>query len=231
MSHPRRNSWLDFGDHRVSLVTLLCIRNGRAALAQPASRTNKARALNSTPTARKSEPEEWHLARRAMHPPLVWMKAKTLPAKQFRSAHPQLPQFTRVVTKNQEVVAIPDVLPPAEAVHDRMIEAIEKNIRQELAGEVADGNSPAAHRHREEVIAWEPLLDWFLWIAAIDDPVHHAKERHICHDPTNFTLQDLMVDARKELHHITLENESPSHHQTGCTQQRLVRTLSNTACI
>ena len=52
-----------------------------------------------------------------------------------------------------------------------VIEALEIQVGEELAGQVADRQAAAALEWREQVVALEVQVDRLLWVGAIDDQV------------------------------------------------------------
>ena len=148
-----------------------------------------------------------------MNAALALVERQSLVRQRLRRGLADSPQVAAVISKDQEVIAVPDVLATAKPIHHDVVDAVKKHIGKELAGEVSDGNAPSACGYGEEVIARIPLLYWFLGIAGINDSVQNGKHRFVGHDAPKLTLENLVVNAGEELLHISLEHKAAAGHE------------------
>jgi len=231
MANPRGNARLRSRHGRFPGRPVASCRDESTARPKPARGAHQSNTLQPAKATSEGKPQERHRARGTVDAALALMQAESLLFKQGQGLVTQRPQRVRVVSEDEEVVAVPDVLTPAESIHDRVVEAIKEHIGQELAGEVADGDSPAPVGHGKQVITGEPLLHGLLGIAPVDHVVHHAEQPLIGDDSAHLGLEERMVDAWEELHHIALEHEPPTSHQCRRAKERSMAPLSLPACV
>lgn len=226
MAKPGSNAWPCCRNGHLPGLLVARRRDESTTPPEPARGAHQSGALQPAKATSKDEPQKWHGARGPVDAALALVQAESLPFKQGRCLVTQRPQPLRIVSENEEIVAVPHVLTPAQPIHDRMIKAIKEHIGQELAGEVADGDPPAPVGHGEKVIARKPLLHRFLWIAPINDLVQQPEYPLIGDDSAHLGLEERMVDAREKLRHIALEHESTTSHQRRGAKERAMTPLS-----
>ena len=90
---------------------------------------------------------------------------------------PHVGQVPLVVGEHQEIIDVADVALDPQPVLDEVIERVEVDVGEELAGLVADGDAPPPFAGREQVVAGKPVQDLFLRVAVVDDPVRPATAR------------------------------------------------------
>ena len=166
-----------------------------------------------------------------MHAALARMKPKPQIIKYAFDLGANFPQVRVIVTKDQKVVAVADVIPASHLIHNRVVEAIEQHIGKKLTRQVADGQPSPPLREREKIIALVPLLHWLLRIAAIDDLIEHPQERLIADRSAHLALHDRMIDAGKELDDIAAQHEGACAREVRGARQSKVRSLANSAGI
>jgi hypothetical protein len=106
-------------------------------------------------------------------------------------------QDLRLVVEQREVVDVPQVARSSQHLLAEMIEAIEVDVGEELAGQVADRQPPPAAIGLEEIVARIVEVDRFLGVRAIDDGVEQPQRRRTTEAPAKVGLQDLVVDGRE----------------------------------
>ena len=166
-----------------------------------------------------------------MHAAFARMKPKPQIIKHAFDLGANFPQVRAIVTKDQKVVAVADVIPAAHLIHDRVVEAIEQHIGKKLTRQVADGQPSPPLREREKIIALVPLLHRLLRIAAIDDQIKGAQQSLVGNHSSNLTLQYLVVDAWEKLDHIAFQNIFASSGEYRRSSKRTVRSLAHSARI
>jgi hypothetical protein len=124
-------------------------------------------------------------------------------------AGPEFPQRVLVVMENQEIIAIPHILPESQFIHDMVVQAIQHHIGKELRSQVADGQAQAPLDGAVQVVSGEPCHDWFLRVAPIDHQVKHPQETLVGDHASDALLDDLVIQTGEELGDITLEDEPP----------------------
>jgi hypothetical protein len=82
-------------------------------------------------------------------------------------------------------------------VLDVVIEAIEVDLREELAREVADRQAAASLERREEIVTREVVVHRLLGVRAVHDRVDEPKRRRADAPPAEVVFQDLVIDRRE----------------------------------
>ena len=118
---------------------------------------------------------------------------------------PDLVEPPLVVGEDQEVIDVTDVAQP-EPVGDEVVERVEVDVGEELAGLVAQRQAPAPLGGREQVVAGEPHQHRVLGIAVVDDPVHQPEDVRVLDLAGDQALEDRVVDRREELADIGLQD-------------------------
>lgn len=117
-----------------------------------------------------------------------------------------VPESVFVVAENDEIVTVADIGTAAQCLFDEVIEAVEIDIGEELAGEVADGKALATGRGREQIIAREIVQYLWLEIAGVDNLPHEPAGTPVPDRSAEDHTQDVMVDAGKVLRNVSLED-------------------------
>ena len=81
---------------------------------------------------------------------------------------PPFGQHRGIVVEQREIVDVAHI-GGAQDLGDEMIEAVEVEVGEELARQIADRQTAAALERREQVVAVEIEIDGFLPVRAIDD--------------------------------------------------------------
>lgn len=87
-----------------------------------------------------------------------------------------------------------------------MIEGIQINVGEELAGQIADGQAAPALKRQEQIIAGEIPVGFCLRIAAVNDFVNQPQGFTVGDHPANFALENLVVDAGEVLAQVAFQN-------------------------
>ena len=110
-----------------------------------------------------------------------------------------------VVGEDQEVIDVADVAQP-ESVGDEVVERVEVDVGEELAGLVAERQAPAPFGGSEQVVAGKPHQHRVLGVAVVDDPVHQPEDIGVFDLAGDQVLEDGVVDRREELADIRLQD-------------------------
>ena len=79
----------------------------------------------------------------------------------------------------------------------KVVQAVEVDVGEELAGEVADGETEAALEGGEQVIAWKVQRRRLLGVGAVDDAVRQRQGAGAGDASAQVALQDVVVDCRE----------------------------------
>jgi hypothetical protein len=107
-------------------------------------------------------------------PGFVRVQLKPSAFQELPNAVAPLGKHRRVVVKQRKVVDITQI-GRAQHFGDEMIEAIEVEVGEKLAGQVADRQAAPPLVGREQVVAVIVKLDRLLGIRAVDDQVHQRQ--------------------------------------------------------
>ncbi len=193
--------------------------------AEPPRGTHHTGSLESPGRSTQGEAQKGDWAGRAVNASLALVERESLVRQGVHCGLADCPQVAAVIPKDEEVIAVPDVLATAKPIHDDVVKAVKKDIGKELTGEVPDGNPVPPLDWCQEVITWKPLADGFLGIAGIDDSVQNGEHRLVGHHAPKLLLEGLMVDGWEELLHVPLEHKFPAGHERGRAQERHVASL------
>ena len=94
----------------------------------------------------------------------------------------------------------------AQRLFDKVVEAVEIDIGEELAGEVADGQALAAGCGREQIVAGEIVQHWRLGIAGVDNLSHEPAGTPVADRSAEDGEQDVVIDAGEILRQVSLED-------------------------
>src|SRR5262249_52382783 len=117
-----------------------------------------------------------------------------------------LPESTFVIAKDDEIVAVADVGMTAQRLFGKVVEAVEIDIGEELAGEVPNGQALTAACGREQIVAGEIVQYLWLGIAGIDDLPHEPAGTPVADRSAEDGKQEVMVDAGEVLRDVGLED-------------------------
>ncbi len=123
------------------------------------------------------------------------------------SLDPQSPihQVRGVVGEQREVVNVADVRRPQNLGHE-MIEAVEIEIGEELAGQIADRQTAAAPERLEQIVALEMQIHRLLRVRAIDNQVQQGKRRRATDAAAEVRFQHRVVDRREIAIDVAAQN-------------------------
>jgi hypothetical protein len=98
------------------------------------------RLLNTTTSLTQDEAEELQPHPRRAQLGLVGMGPQLQADQWLFQPFPRTPQLLLGVPKQHQIVTVPDVAGHAPAILHQMVDRVQQHIRQELAGQMADGN-------------------------------------------------------------------------------------------
>ena len=160
-----------------------------------------------TPVVRKHLPaEERHARPHRQHHALAVVQLEPVRHQERPEFPQQLVQLAFVVAEGEKVVGIADVAVDPPGLLDEVVQRVQHDVGKELAGEIADGDAPAALVRREQVIAGEVDDRWLLRVAAVDDGLQQVQRRPALELALQQGPQDLVVHRREELDHVALEH-------------------------
>jgi hypothetical protein len=87
-----------------------------------------------------------------------------------------------------------------------MIESVEINIREKLAGQIANWQAAPALRRREKIVVGEVPIELDLRVAAVDNLVDQPQSFGVRDDAANELFQNLVIDAGKILAQVNFQN-------------------------
>jgi hypothetical protein len=154
------------------------------------------------------ESKEGNPVSRAVDDALAGMQAESKAPRVPRQLVPKLLQLRAIVTEDDEVVAVPNVRRAAKAFLHEVVQRVQVDIREELARQVPDWQPPRARRGKQ-VVAREVrhvVLPAEHFLAALQDPSDQVQHPAIGDDAGHQAEQHLVVDARKVLHNVRLED-------------------------
>ena len=80
-----------------------------------------------------------------------------------------------MIIKQREIIHITNVFFNTQRFFDKMIERIQVDIREKLAGQIANRQAAPPLARREQIVARKIVADRFLRIAAVNDQVKQPK--------------------------------------------------------
>lgn len=99
------------------------------------------------------------------------MELEPPPLEKSIDAPTPLLQHVGVVVKEREVVDVAEITLRAQHFLDEVVEGVEVDVGEELAGQVADGKAATSLVRREEVVAREIEQHRLLRVRCVDDGV------------------------------------------------------------
>ena len=123
-------------------------------LAQAARNARDALAQQTTVCWEDQETEERHAVGGAIDDALALMQRETQPVQKPPDRLAEFDQTLAIIAEENKVIAISNVAANAEFLFHEMVEGIEIDVREELAGQIADRQASGAE-NSEQVIAGE----------------------------------------------------------------------------
>ena len=126
---------------------------------------------------------------------LARMQAEPPPLQEC--ADPSSPFFElfAVVVKQREIVDVAQVALRAKNFLAEVIQSIEIEVGEELAGQVADGQAAAAFQRCQEIVAGEQQVDRLLRVGAVDDTVGKVQRPFAGDTATEIGFENLVVGS------------------------------------
>ena len=115
-------------------------------------------------------------------------------------------QVPLVVGEHQKIIDVADIALDPQPVLDEVIERVEVDVGEELAGLVADGDAPPPFAGREQVVAGELVQDFFLRVAVVDDLADQPQHVRVFDLAGHQFLEDFVVQRREELLDVGLQD-------------------------
>ena len=137
---------------------------------------------------------------------LVRVKAKAPTLQIPLDPPPPLRELLRIVVEQREVVHVPHVPLRAQHFLAEVVEAIEIEVGEELAGEVADGQAAPPFEGGEQVVAGEVEVDGLLRVRAVDDPVGEVEGALAGEAAAKVALEDGVVDGGEVAVDVAAQN-------------------------
>lgn len=119
----------------------------------------------------------------------------------------------RCVIETGGVVDVAQIEPAAQLFFHEMVEGIEINIGEELAGQISNRQAAPALQRRKQIIAGEVPVDFQLRVAAVDDSVDEPQRFGVADDAANFVFQNFVIDAGKIMAEVAFKNISRAVHE------------------
>ena len=137
---------------------------------------------------------------------LVRVKAQAPTLQVPLDLFPPLGELVRIVVEENEVVHVAHVPPGPQHLLAEVVEAIKVEVREKLAGEVADGQAAPPFEGGEEVVGGEVEVDGLLRVGAVDDAVGEV-EGALAGDPAaKVALEDGVVDGGEVAEDVAAEH-------------------------
>ena len=139
--------------------------------------------------------EEGGRLRRGRHIRLARMQREPAPGEVHADAPAPLRQHRGAVMEQGEVVHVAQVPQRAQDFLHEVVQAVEVDVGEELAGQVADGQPPAALEGGEQVVAGVVEMHRLLGVGAVDDRVDEPQGACAPDAPAHVRLQHRVVDG------------------------------------
>ena len=81
----------------------------------------------------------------------------------------------------------------------KVVQGVEIHVGEELTRLVPNRDTPTSFAGSEQIIAWEPLQNWLLPVAVVDDQVNQPKNIWVFDLVCHQVFEDLMIQRWKEL--------------------------------
>jgi hypothetical protein len=188
-------------------------------------RTKTAVIRENTPT------EERNPRGGPVYPALPFMHTEPEIAQFRLDAAPRVFQKAPVVVEQQKIIHIPAVGARAYRAKNKLIQRVQINVGEELRRLVAQWQPAPPPARREQVVAREVGLDRFLRVRSVDDASSQGESGAALEDTREQVLQDGVVDGRKILPDIALEDEWEAHAGGRGGGESFVRAESGSAGI
>jgi hypothetical protein len=94
------------------------------------------------------------------------------------------------------IINVTDVALDAQAVLDKVIERVEVDVGEELAGLIADGDAASPLAGRKKVVAGEARQEFFLRIAVVDDLTDQPQHVRVFDLASHQRFQDFVHTVR-----------------------------------
>ena len=213
--HRVRDPGVDLPAHLI-----LGHRRVSPAVAQPAQAVAEARHVllrQPAPAAgQQHEAEKPRRLGRRHGPRLLWMQAQPSPLEVGRDAVSPVFEPARVVVEQREVVHVAQVSLRPKHLLAEMVEPVEIEVGEELAGQVAYRKPAAALDRRQEVVARKPQVHGFLRVGTVHDPVHKIQRAPARDAPAQVPLEYFVVDRRE------IAVDVAAQHMAEAVAERLV---------
>ena len=116
-----------------------------------------------------------------------------------------------VVGEQGEVIDVAEVLLGLQLLFNKMVKAVEIEIGEELAGEVADGQPSGLFQGRKQVVAHKPVH----LLATVNDEIQEPEGLRAFEVPTSDGLENLMVNGREVFADVALEDVAAGAGKAG----------------
>lgn len=115
-------------------------------------------------------------------------------------------QLAFVIAKQGEVVHVSEVVIATKLFFHKMIEGVEVDVGQKLAGQIADGKSFGSLYRGQQVIAGEIVENGFLRVAAVNDGIDQPQGIGAFNFAKHDGFEDRSINTRKIFTDIALQD-------------------------
>lgn len=192
VSHPRLNP-----------TCHLFVRDPAAGQAvaqppQPIAEPPHVRFRQTTPPAGQQHKSQKLRRRRCFHDP-GFARMQTQAAAFQKPGNPVPPDIeaTGVVMEQGKIIHVPQVPVSSQHLLAEMIQAVQIDVGEELAGQVADRQATTPAIRGEQIVSGVIAVDRLLGIGPVDDPVRQGQGPGAGNAATQVAFQQIMVDGRK----------------------------------
>jgi len=142
-------------------------------------------------------------------------------------------QLALAVVEHPEVVRVANVSPHSELFLDEVVQWIEEDVGEELAGQIANRQSSGAEEGKEVVAGEESVrkLGAQDVLSAIEDRLHQGQRASTANHPAHGPEQQFVVDRGKEPNDVRAQAESVASCKLVRPANGLVSSLSPSARI
>jgi hypothetical protein len=134
------------------------------------------------------------------------MQGESPQGEKTRESLPPLIKDSRIVVKQGKIIHVTNVSPGAQDLPAEMVHAVEIQIAEKLAAQIANGQTPTAGQRRKQIVARVMQIDRFLLVGPVNDQIRQPQ-RGVTGDPAaQIGFEQGLVDCRKIAINIATED-------------------------
>ena len=152
----------------------------------------------------------------------------------FEKAHYSLPPFPKlcgIVVKQREVVHIAQIAFRPQDLLAEMVEAVEIEIGEKLAGQVADRQSAPSLEGRKQVVTRIMQTHRLLRVGGIHDPVRESQGASAGDPPAEVPLEGFVVNGREIAIDVAAQDMLEAVPKFLITRDGAMRPLALPVCV